>query len=261
MDHHKFYYLLRLEYLGFRYSGWQKQPGQLTIEGVLHKTLKYILPNQKFKLLASGRTDAKVSALNAAVELFLFDQPITDLKAFMSIFNKNLPPDVKVIAIEEKTSDFNIIQSPKLKEYLYLFSFGEKNHPFCAPLMTNFPESLDIKLMQLGANMFVGKHDFSVYTARLKPNTTVIREVTHCKIKENALFTANFFPKKSYILVVRGAGFMRYQIRMMMGALYQLGMNELTMEDLKASLEPKSTHILTTVAPGSGLILNDITFN
>ena len=87
--------------MGFRYSGWQKQPGQKTIEGMLVKTLKFILPDQGVKVLGTGRTDAKVSALDYAFELFIKGRPLADLPSFMHSFNANLPADIRVTGLEE----------------------------------------------------------------------------------------------------------------------------------------------------------------
>ena len=119
-------YIIRVQFLGFRYSGWQRQPGQRTIEGMLLKTLKYLLPNQKYKILGAGRTDAKVSALDAAFELILEESPISDISDFINTFNKNLPSDIKIFKIDYIDKNFNIIQDSKSKEYRYFFSFGEK---------------------------------------------------------------------------------------------------------------------------------------
>jgi len=130
MKKQRYYYLIKVQFLGFRYSGWQKQPDQKTIEGMLLKTLKFILPNCSYKILGAGRTDAKVSALNAAFELFLDDAPIADEKEFLQLFNRNLPPDIRILSIDRAEGKFNIIQHSKLKEYIYLFSCGQKNHPF-----------------------------------------------------------------------------------------------------------------------------------
>ncbi|MFX0557026.1 tRNA pseudouridine(38-40) synthase TruA [Maribacter sp. CXY002] len=260
MERIRFYYLIRIQYLGFRFSGWQKQPNQLTIEGMLSKTLKYVLPEKRFKLLASGRTDAKVSALNGVFELFLENHQIADLEEFIAVFNKNLPPDIRVTQIEPTNADFNIIQNSKSKEYTYLFSFGEKNHPFCAPFLANIVENLDIDEMMSVAELFKGTHDFSAYTARLQPNTKVIRNVNSCNISNNELISASFFPKNSYALTIKGDGFMRYQIRMIMGALFQVGKGELSKQQIIDSLKPNNTIQLTTVAPGSGLILNQVEF-
>ncbi|WP_339704346.1 tRNA pseudouridine(38-40) synthase TruA [uncultured Kriegella sp.] len=260
MGRNKYYYLIRLQYLGFRYSGWQKQPHQRTIEGMVTKTLKFVLNGQKFKILGAGRTDAKVSAANTAFELFLEEAPIENYGKFLDDFNKNLPPDIRALEFSEVDSSFNIIQHAKTKEYVYLFSFGAKNHPFCAPYMANFQENLAIDLMKEGAQLFVGTHDFSAYTARLRANTDVMRTIDSCEIRPNTLLTANFFPTTSYALYVTGEGFMRYQIRMIMGALVQLGRKELSIREIKESLYEDNNAQLTFVAPGSGLLLNHLEF-
>ncbi len=259
MQKQRFYYVIHLQFLGFRYSGWQKQPQQKTIESMLIKTLKFIAPNQQFKILGAGRTDAKVSALEAAFELFI-DEAIVDKAKFLALFNKNLPPDIRVLSIKEVPKEFNIIQHSKTKEYVYLFSYGEKNHPFCAPFLANILEDLDIALMQKAARLFEGMHDFSTYTARMQENTVAVRSIDSCELRENTILQANFFPKKSYALHVKGQGFMRYQIRMIMGALLQLGSGELTFEDIEKSLEPNNLIQLTYVAPGSGLLLHTLEF-
>ncbi len=261
MQKKRFYYIVKVQYLGFRFSGWQKQPGQLTIEGMLLKTLKFILPDTHFKILGAGRTDAKVSSLDGAFELFVIKNELPELVGFLDLFNLNLPSDIKVTEIIPTTSDFNIIQHSKTKEYNYLFSYGTKNHPFCAPFLTNVLVDLDLNLMKQAARLFIGEHDFSCYTARLQEHTQVLRALSTCEIVPNTLLTANFFPKESYALVVKGEGFMRYQIRMMMGALFQVGKGELSLMDIEDSLKANSSMVLTTVAPGSGLLLNKLTFD
>ncbi len=260
MNKNEHHYIVRLQYLGFRYSGWQIQPGQRTVEGMLMKTLKFVLPETKLKILASGRTDAKVSALDAVFELFLADNPILEPESFLERFNENLPPDIRIIEIKPKDSDFNIIKHAKHKEYLYLFSYGAKNHPFCAPFMANVMSDLDIDLMKEGATLFEGEHNFSSYTANLKPNTKVVRTIDTCHIEANNILKANFFPKKSYVLRIGGAGFMRYQIRMIMGALFQLGKGNLSLDQIKDSFDPEKEIVLNSIAPGSGLVLNAVKY-
>lgn len=259
MEKRRFYYLIKLQFLGFRYSGWQKQPGQKTIEQMLLKTLRFILATSDFKILGAGRTDAKVSALDAAFELFL-DEPLHDLNEFKILFNTNLPPDLRITSISQTDATFNIIQNSKTKEYIYLFSYGEKNHPFAAPFMANIIDELDIELMQNACQLFEGEHDFSAYTARLQEHTQIVRTIEGCEIRLNNILQANFFPKRSYALHVTGKGFMRYQIRMMMGALIQLGRGELELSTLKHSLKAGNSIQLTYVAPGSGLLLNQLHF-
>ena len=255
-----FCYLVRLQYLGFRYSGWQIQPKQRTIVGMLNKTFEFLYPNRSYKILGAGRTDAKVSSLDGAFELFL-EEELRDLENFIIEFNKNLPSDIRLLSIEPVSRNFNIIKDSKTKEYFYFFSFGCKNHPFSAPFITNYIEDLNLEIMKQGAELFVGRHDFSIYTASLKPNTKTVRTIESCCIEKNNVLTANFFPENSYILKIKGKGFMRYQIRMIMGVLVQLGKSEVTLNQIKLSLEPGSLFKLNTIAPGSGLLLNKLNFN
>ena len=260
MNRKKYAYLVWVQYLGFRYSGWQKQPGQKTLEGMLLKTLKFIDPGKQYKILGAGRTDAKVSAMKMAFQLLTPVGPIEDLQAFVGDFNKNLPSDIRILEIEEANPEHNIIQSAKIKEYVYVFSYGSKNHPFCAPFMANFLDDLNLPLMMKAAKIFEGTHNFQNFTARMQPNTKVTRTIDHCEITENKEFTANFFPEKSYLLSVKGAGFMRYQIRMMMGALVLLGKGELELETLQKALTANDKMLIPYVAPGSGLFLKNMKF-
>ena len=56
------YYLIRIEFLGFRYHGWQKQEKLPSVQGQIDKTFLFIFQDENFKTLGCGRTDAKVSA-------------------------------------------------------------------------------------------------------------------------------------------------------------------------------------------------------
>lgn len=256
----KYFYLVNVQYLGYRFHGWQKQPNLKTVHLMIDKTLRFILEKKPFKTLGSGRTDAMVSANEAAFELFL-SEPLEDLSSFMELFNFNLPQDIRVLNIKEVNQEFNIIQNSKVKEYLYLFSEGRKNHPFCAPLITTILESLDVDLMKRGAKCFEGSHYFKSYCYKATNDGVYNRTIDTCELVENDIFKANFFPEKSYILRVRGKGFMRNQIRLMMGALIKLGRGDITIEYIQNSLKPESKEVMDYIAPASGLILNKVEFN
>jgi len=254
----KYYYLIHIQYLGFRYHGWLKQKGLKTIESMIKKTAEYILGHSRFKILGTSRTDAKVSANHSAFELFV-DHGL-DINQLFTDFNQNLPNDIRVKKIEEVDKHFNIFQAPKIKEYLYLFSFGEKCHPFSAPFISSFQEDLDLDLMKQGAVLFKGRHNFLKYCTKPKPGTQFEREILVSRIEENTLFKANFFPDKSYAYHIHSRGFMRYQVRLIMGQLFSLGRNEIGLDDIKDALKGEDNNPLRYIAPSSGLILNQMIF-
>lgn len=257
MQYKRFYYLLELQYLGFRYHGWQKQPDVLTVEHMLNKTLNFILEGQRFKVIAAGRTDAMVSVSQTYAELFIYEEEL-DLDTFLELFNKNLPQDIRCLSIEETTADFNIIQHPKVKEYLYFFCIKEKMHPFCAPFMVNLQEDLDIELMKKGAKLFEGEHNFYSFAFRPNPETQTDGKINVCELTENTMFTANFFPETSFVLKVVGEGFKRQQIRLMMGALIDLGRHKINLEQLEKTIDGTNKIKLEHIAQASGLMLNKV---
>ena len=260
MKRKRYYYLIELQYLGFRYHGWQKQPDVNTVQRMLERTLKYVLGDIKFKTLSVGRTDAMVSARQSFVELFIEEKSL-DLAQFFPEFNLNLPPDIRGLSIKETDEKFNILQHPKIKEYQYLFAVGKKFHPFCAPFMVNIQEELNIELMQQAAKLFEGEHDFWSYAHRSNEKTQTRGKIDYCNLEVNTEYTANFFPEESYILTVRGAGFKRNQIRLMMGVLFDLGKGKIDLEFVKKTLQPETYQIkLEHIAQASGLFLNKVIF-
>lgn len=253
-------YLVNFQYLGFRLHGWQKQPNLKTVHFFVDKTLKFVCKGIRCKSVGVGRTDAKVSATDYYYQLFI-DEKLNE-ENFITAFNINSPADIRVLSIKQILDEsFNIIQHPKIKEYRYYFSFGEKNHPYSASLLTGVLDELNIDKMKKGAQLFEGFHNFKRYCTKPSSETKVEREVLFCEIIENTELTASFFPKKSYVLIVRGEGFLRNQIRLMMGALFELGKGNYSIDFIKETLNPNSdVEFLKTIAPASGLHLYNIDF-
>jgi len=246
--------------LGYRFHGWQKQPNLKTIHLMIDRTINFVLEGQDFKTLAAGRTDAMVSANEAAFELFILDKPLVNKEEFLQLFNHNLPQDIRALSISEVDKKFNIIQDSKVKEYIYLFTYGQKCHPFCASIMTTILDDLDIELMMQGAKLFRGKHNFKTYCYKPKIDGVFNREILKSELIKNTDYTASFFPKKTYMLKVKGKGFGRNQIRLMMGMLIKLGKGEVSLQNIEESLKPESKEVIDYIAPASGLILNKIEF-
>ena len=259
MFNKRYYYLIKIQYLGYRFHGWQKQPNLKTLHLMVDRTLKYVVDGTTFKTLIAGRTDAMVSANETAFELFIY-QKLEDEQAFLELFNFNLPQDIRALSIEQVDEKFNIIQDSKIKEYVYIFAHGQKCHPFCAPIMTTFQEHLDIDLMKRGAKCFEGLHNFKAYCYKATDKGLYEREILSCDLVDNTLYVANFFPEKSYALIVRGKGFGRHQIRLMMGALVNLGRGDFKLEDIENSLKTDYNSTMDFIAPASGLILNKLEF-
>jgi len=250
-------YLICLEFLGFRFSGWQKQTNAKTLHDMVDKSLSFVFEGVRFKTIGIGRTDAKVSANSYYLQLFINSKLVEDV--FLKDLNANFSPDFRAVSVQKVATNFNVIQAAKVKEYHYYFSFGDKNHPFATPFIVNINEDLNVDLMTEAAKLFEGEHYFHKYCTKPSEKTIFKRVIDFCEIVENDILTANFFPEKSYVLKVRGKGFLRYQIRLMMAALFEVGKGNLDLRFIEASLkEDNDRKYMRTNAPSSGLQLYDI---
>ena len=188
------FHLIRIEFLGFRYHGWQKQSDFRSIQGMVDKTLEFIFQHKNFKTHGCGRTDAKVSADDFAFELFTLKEFNLNPKILLNELNKNLPSDIRVKNITEVNSEFNIIQNSSVKEYHYYFSSGKKSHPFNAPFIRDFGAYLNIEKMKEAAGCFIGKHNFKRFASKPTKNAVFKRIILKSEIVANQKITANFTP-------------------------------------------------------------------
>lgn len=120
----RYYYLIQIQYLGFRYHGWLKQAGLKTVESMVSKTLGFILGPGHYKLLGTSRTDSKVSANHSAFELFT--NTSLDAESFLRELNLNLPNDIRALKITAVDKNFNIINTPEQRN-IFICSPLEKN--------------------------------------------------------------------------------------------------------------------------------------
>jgi tRNA pseudouridine38-40 synthase len=259
MQSRPFTYLFYIQYLGIRYHGWQVQPGVRTVQGTLHKAIRYLLGHEDFNILGASRTDAGVSCEKGAFELFLKTE--LDVQSFLKNLNSNLPADIRVFGGHPVSLGFNIIQDVSEKEYCYYFSFGLKFHPFQSATMAYFDGDFGVDLLRSAAEKFNGKHDFRNFCHGGKEEMDCVREIfsSHLELvgpldmdKPNA--------QQVYRYRVSGKGFLMHQVRHMVGAMLMVGNGSIAIDELHAALELKSDLRPWVKVPANGLVLNNIRF-
>lgn len=259
----KSYYLITLSYIGARYFGWQKQSELKSVHSVFNNFLEKVLENHSdkqitYQTLGSSRTDARVNAIGQRVKVRLVDFHM-EASTLKTELNKVLPLDIHVEAIEESTKEFKVIADAKSKEYFYLFSHGQESTPFNYPYITVFEEELDIEAMQEAAKLFVGQHDFERFSYR-HGSTNTIREVFYSEIIKDYHLDFGALKINTPALVIRGEGFVKQMVRIIMGTLVNVGLGKLTLDDLQAALNLDSELRPGFIAPPHGLFLKEIKY-
>jgi tRNA pseudouridine38-40 synthase len=250
-------YKLTLQYKGTQYLGFQIQSKGQTIQGELNKALKILSHSEEIKSIGSGRTDSGVHAFAQVVRIEIpVDIPEESLARAL---NSHLPYDIRVIEAVRSTKDFHPIFSANSKEYNYVFSNEQAISPFGHDLVTLFPFGLDIEMMRKGCSLFCGEHDFVNFQCTGTDIEGTVRQIFTCELvhhKSNGHWS--HILKEYYVLRIVGSGFLKQMVRLMMGALWNLGRGKITLEDLEKSLRIPMSKRLGATAPPQGLYLVEV---
>lgn len=238
--------MLTVAYDGTAYSGWQVQPGQETIEGVLNRCICE-LTGETVEVVGASRTDSGVHALgNVAV----FDtESRIPAEKFSYALNQRLPEDIRIQGSEEVPLTFHPRHCESRKTYEYRIY----NAPFPSPvkrLYTHFTYvPLDIDLMNRAAAYLVGEHDFKSFCSVDTQAQTTVRRVDSVEVREALQ------PGREIVIRVAGRGFLYNMVRIIAGTLMEVGRGYISPESVQDILAACDRQKAGPTAPACGLTL------
>src|SRR5712671_2937338 len=224
---------LTLAYDGTDFSGWQIQPAQSTIQGVLTDVVEK-LTQCRLLVQGAGRTDAGVHAIGQVANFKT--QSVMNTGEFQRAFNALLPPTIRVAAAEEAGLDFHARWSALAKTYHYRIFRQRVVPPFLWRYVQHDPSLLDFEAMAEAARAFEGEHDFTSFAASTGSEEDD-RERAVCRTiyRSEMLRCASEGPLEAaeeWVYVVRGKSFLRYMVRKMVGTLVDVGRGKLKPSDI-----------------------------
>ena len=238
-------YLIRFSYDGTLFNGFQRQSGLRTIQEEMEEALKKINNNQDVKLVAAGRTDKGVHAFDQVAHVDI-DVNITPYKLKRAM-NSNLSDEIHVNEVFEVNSDYNVRGNVAKKVYQYRINTNEFN-----PLRRNYcyqhGYSLDIDKMRNAIKYFVGKHDFRAFVTENKVKENCVREIYEATIEYDEVL-------REIVITFIGSGFLRYQVRNMVGLLLRVGTLKVEEREVKKILDSKVRGCEGVTAKSCGLYL------
>ena len=112
-------YLIKIEYEGTNFVGWQSQKNGKSIQDTIEKVLKKIL-KMKIRITGSGRTDKGVHAFSQYAS-FKIKKKIKNKKVFIDSANYFLKNKlISILDLRKKSNTFHARYSAKLRTYEYL---------------------------------------------------------------------------------------------------------------------------------------------
>ena len=240
-------YLIDFSYSGVNFSGYQKQPGKRTVQDEIEKVLSSI-NNNSVKLTSSGRTDALVNAIHQKAH-FDLDKEIGAYK-LNGALNSYLPDDIYVNSVTKVDNLFHARYMVKSKTYEYLINTGDYN-PLLRTHVYQYCKPLNIRKMKKAVKYFIGKHDFTTFVSAEDKKEDKVRKIYDASVDE----------KDGIIKITfKGSGFLKYQVRNMVGTLIKIGEEKVLPDIILSLLEKKDRKCAFLCAPAQGLTLTDVKY-
>lgn len=245
-------YFMTFAYDGSKYKGYQIQPKEKTVQGEIEKALKKINAGKKVTIHASGRTDAGVHAYNQKAHFDLDMKNITPEKLRDGL-NSLLPKDIYIKEIEIVSDDFHARFDVKAKEYIYVINMGEYN-PIEKDYIYQYNKKLDVVEMERALKYLEGTHNFKSFTKTDDEKDDYVRTIVQTnlyrELKNVNKITLSFL----------GTGFLRYQVRNMIGTLIEIGEGKRRSEDIIDILANQDRRKAGKTAAPEGLYLKDVLY-
>lgn len=277
--------LLTIAYDGSTFHGWQKQPGERTVQGYLEQTMSRLF-DREILLSGTSRTDAGVHAYGQRAS-FKADIGIPTEKIALVVNNALCAREgsesgrggfakspVRILDAEEMPSDFHARFDSKGKRYIYKICAGaagsqtqeaqhslvfERNYVYHVNGWAGNAAAngrLDVQAMQEAAKLFEGEHDFKSFEASGgNPRETTVRRMFAASVRETEP-AADRLQRVEF--TIEGDGFLYNMVRIMTGTLVEVGQGKRRPEEIREIIEAADRQAAGHTAPPNGLYLAEV---
>lgn len=260
---------LDLAYDGSHFSGWAKQPGLRTVQGVLEESLALVLRSEERPVVTvAGRTDVGVHASAQVAHVDLTPVQWSRLNGRPRAGDGVLPPegvlhrrlrgilgqyaDVSVHRVSVAPDGFDARFSARWRRYEYrLADRSALRHPLERAHTTWINESLDEEAMSRAAQSLLGLHDYASF-CRAREGATTIRSLLDFDWERDADGVLHAH--------LRADAFCHSMVRALVGACVAVGSGKLDVADVPVLRDAAARTNAFAVMPARGLILREVDY-
>lgn len=240
---------LVLHYDGAGFSGWQRQPDQRTVQGVVEQALERLC-GTAIAATGSGRTDAGVHARGQAVGVRVPDK--WDAPRLRRALNAVLPDDVWVESAAEMVPEFHARYSAVARRYSYLVGTNDGVHsPFRRRWELPFTAPLDRDALDAAASAVEGNHCFRAFAVQ---GTAPARDEHRCEV-----FEARWRDRDGGLLFeIEANRFLHHMVRFLVGTMLDIGAGRRRATDMPMLLEAASNRDVSPPVAAHALFLERV---
>jgi len=242
-------YKVKIEYDGTPFVGWQFQKNGLSIQKVLQEAI-FLFSQERVIITGAGRTDSGVHALSQVAHFDL--KKNISKKKILPAINQNIGNrPITVLKINKTNKNFHARFDAKKRTYQYIIVNRQSPLTLQKNKAWHIRKKLDLKIMNKGAKLLLGTHDFSTFRASSCGSKSPIKTMEKISIKKS---------KEKIIFKFVSRSFLQQQVRSMVGCIKYLGERRWNFEDFKKSFKSKNRLKCAPPAPACGLYLAKIEY-
>jgi len=238
-------YVIGVQYDGGGLHGWQAQPGQQTVQGLLETAVGRVA-DHSITLAVAGRTDAGVHATG---QVATFESSARrECHEWLRGINALTPSTILVSWVRETHANFHPRYSATARRYLYVFYDAAPN-PFVNGLAWA-TQSLDADVMHRQAQDLLGEHDFTSFRAAGCQSLTPRRRVDRCEVRRTGAYV---------VLDIEANAFLLHMVRNIARALVDIGQRKVE-ASIGSMLLACDRNQIGATAPPQGLYLYQVRY-
>jgi tRNA pseudouridine38-40 synthase len=242
---------LVLHYDGAAFSGWQRQPGERTVQGVLEDAAARLCDAQ-IPVIGAGRTDAGVHARGQAAGLRVPEK--WSGEGLRRSMNAILPDDVWVAAAFEMRDDFHPRYSAISRSYSYFVGTDDlASSPFRRRHELVWRKPLDVARLKDAANVILGRSCFRAFAVK---GTAPDRDTHHCTVSR-----ATWYEREGgLVFEISADRFLHHMVRFLVGTMLEIGEGRREVAVMSELLDSEDNSEVSQPAPPHALFLERVEY-
>ena len=242
-------YFSELTYNGTNYNGWQRQPNASSVQETIEQAFSTIL-GADIEVVGCGRTDTGV---HASQYFMHFDFEKEFPKEFLKRVNKFLPEDIAIRQIFQVDDEAHARFDAVRRSYAYHIVLEKNSFETNTAWYFPFFEKLDFEKTQQAAALLL---DYAEFQPFCKSNTDV--KTMKCDLlRSEWILTAE---QKRMTYHISANRFLRGMVRLVIGMCLNVGLQKITLEDVRQALEQQTLVKKSWSVPPHGLFLTEVQY-
>lgn len=256
---------MKVAYRGEPFSGFARQPEQLTVQGELEHALE-VLFRRPVETTCAGRTDAGVHARAQVVSFDVFDGELAEMDErdarrtrFASLrrsLNAITHENVSVREIWQAEDGFSARFDATAREYRYFLSVGDVEPVLMRDLSWHVGP-LDVGAMQRASRCLIGEQDFKSFCRA----SSAVGKPTCRNLMEVSFSDEELFGEPMLVVKVVGSSFLHSMVRTIVGTLVDVGRGRRPERWVEEALAACDRTAAGECAPAQGLVFWSVSYD